>query len=59
MSMGALGGGEALHLVGERIEMDRAVGEGHVPVLVLPRAGVLQPVDVVALLVILAGMRAA
>ena len=57
--VGALGGWEALHLVGERMEMDRPVGEGHVPVLVLPRAGVFQPVLVIALLVILARMEIA
>src|SRR4029077_13244813 len=54
LSVGALGGREALHLVGERIEVYRAVGEGDVPVVVLPRAGVLQPVHIVAFLVIFA-----
>src|SRR5260221_7366637 len=52
-------GRKALHLVGERIEMDRAVGEGDVPIFVLPRDCVLQPVLVVALVVVLARMCAA
>src|SRR5260370_31922391 len=55
--MRALGGWEALHLVGERIEMHRAVGESDFPIFVLPCAGVLQPICVIALLVVLARMR--
>src|SRR5260221_2074932 len=58
-SVSAHSGRKALHLVGERIEMDRAVGEGDVPIFVLPRDGVLQPVLVIALAKVLARMRAA
>src|SRR5689334_10346438 len=49
---------EALDVVREWIETHRAVGEGDVPVVVLPRDGVLEPVHIVALLVILAGVGA-
>src|SRR6266700_210668 len=57
--MGAFGGRKALDLVGERVEMDRAVGEGDFPVFVLPRAGVLQPIHVVTFRKILARLRPA
>src|SRR3984893_8211971 len=59
LSVGALGGWEALHLVGERIEVYRAVGEGDFPVVVLPRAGVLQPIHVITFRKILARLRPA
>src|SRR6266851_3333272 len=52
-------GRKALHLVGKCIEMDWAVGESDVPIFVLPRDGVLQPVLVIALVIILARMCAA
>jgi len=39
--------------------MYRAVGEGDVPIFVLPRAGVLQPVLVVTLVIVFARMGAA
>src|ERR1700732_3708141 len=57
LSVGALGGREALRLVGERIEMDRAVGEGDFPVFVLPRAGMLQPIHVITFRKIFACLR--
>src|ERR1700693_3860708 len=55
----ALGGRKTRCVVGERIEVHRPVAEGYVPVRILPGTGVLQPIDVVALFVILARMRPA
>ena len=58
-SIHPLGRGEGGDLVGQRVEMHRAVAEPDPAGLVAPGQGVFEPVLVVALGVILAGVRAA
>jgi hypothetical protein len=58
-SVNALGRGEGRHLVGQRQEMHRTLAETHSVVAVAPGDGVFEPVLVVALGVILAGVGAA
>src|SRR5258706_15884171 len=57
--VGAFGGPKALDVVGERIEAHRPVGERDVPVGVLPGHSVLEPVLIVPLVIVLAGVGAA
>jgi len=51
--------GEALHFIRQRVESNGAVGEANGPVFLLPRHRVLQPIRVVALLVVFARVRTA
>ena len=56
--VGALGGRKALNVVGKGIETHRPMGEGDVPVFILPGNRVLEPVLVIPILVVLARVSA-
>jgi len=58
-SIDAFAGRKGWHLIGQRQEVHRAVAEPHPPGVVAPGERVLEPVLVVTLGVVLAGVRAA
>src|SRR5271168_1534494 len=59
MSVCSLGRRKAWHFVGQRNQVDGAIVERDIPICVLPRNGVLQPVCVIPMLIVLSRMRSA